>query len=159
MAKNLFYHCPLGLKKIFGAINALSTCSPKIKSLFRYLKNQNRPSSRIIWPNELEIRDRHPTLLLPGLQTYFLLVQCSGCVQSKNGVDLVIIYKSEKTSGQTVWPIKIKRVALFYVIIAACHVSTQCITRNIDDSQYQTSFVVFTYYALDLSSPKMKLLH
>ena len=42
-------------------------------------------------------------------------------MQSKNGVDLVevsISYKSEKTSGQTVWPIKIKAVALFYLNMA-----------------------------------------
>ena len=42
------------------------------------------------WPTELEKRYCHPTLpLLTGLQTYFLLIQCSGHVQSKNGVDLV----------------------------------------------------------------------
>ena len=61
-------------------------------------------------------RDRHPTLLLPPeLLTYSLLLQC---VQSKNGVDLVEVssfYKSEKMSDQTVWPIKIKTVTLFYV--------------------------------------------
>ena len=42
-------------------------------------------------------------------------------MQSNNGVDLVkvsIFYKSEKTSGQTVWPIKIKTVAFFYLIMA-----------------------------------------
>ena len=40
----------------------------------------------------------------------------------KNGVDLVklsIFYKSEKNSGQTVWPKKIKKVALLYLIMAA----------------------------------------
>ena len=45
--------------------------------------------------------------------------------QSQNGVDLVevtifykSVYKSEKTSGQTAQPIKIKTVALFYLIMA-----------------------------------------
>ena len=50
------------------------------------------------------------------------LLQCSRCVQSKTGVDLVevsVFYKLEKISGQTVWPIKIKTVALLYFIIAA----------------------------------------
>ena len=45
-----------------------------------------------------------------------------GHVQSKNGVDLVevsIFYKSEKKGSQTVWPIKIKTVALFSLIMAA----------------------------------------
>ena len=39
------------------------------------------------------------------LKLYFLLLQCSGYVQSKNELDLVevsIFYESEKTSGQTV---------------------------------------------------------
>ena len=44
---------------------------------------------------------------------YSLLLQCSGHVQSKNRVDLVevsIFCKSEKKSGQTIWPIeKIKQ--------------------------------------------------
>ena len=43
------------------------------------------------------------------LKLYCLLLQCSGRVQSKNGVDLVEVsifyYKSEKMSGQTVRPI------------------------------------------------------
>ena len=62
---------------------------------------------------------------------YSSLLQCSGHVQSKNGVDLVEVYfyKSEKTSGQTVRP-KIKTVALFYFIMATCSL--------------QTSFVAFT---------------
>ena len=34
-------------------------------------------------------------------------------------VEVSIFYKSEKTSGQTVWPRKIKKVALFYLIKAA----------------------------------------
>ena len=49
-------------------------------------------------------------------------VNFSGHVQSKNGVDLVevsIIHKSEKMSGQTIRLIKIKMVVLFYLIIAA----------------------------------------
>ena len=53
---------------------------------------------------------------------FILYLQCSGHVQSKNGVDLVevsIFYKSEKTNGQTVWPIKIKTIVLFYLIMAA----------------------------------------
>ena len=39
-------------------------------------------------------------------------LQCSGCVQSNNGVDLVevsIFYKSEKLSSQTVQPNKLKQ--------------------------------------------------
>ena len=49
-----------------------------------------------------------------------ILLCCSnftGCVQSKNGVDLIkvsIFYKLEKTNSQTVWAIEIKKVALFY---------------------------------------------
>ena len=46
----------------------------------------------------------------------FLLLQCSGHVQFKNGVDYVevnIFYKLEKTSGQTIWLKKIKTVEFF----------------------------------------------
>ena len=64
--------------------------------------NRKRPSSRVVWPIELEKRDSHPTLLFsPGHEHYFLLLQCSGYVQAKNGVDLVevsIFYKLEKKS-------------------------------------------------------------
>ena len=67
---------------------------------------ENRPLSRTVRPTELVKRDRHPTLPVPpGHQTLFLLLQCSGRVLSKNGVDLVEVsnfYKSEKTSNQTV---------------------------------------------------------
>ena len=45
-------------------------------------------------------------------------------------------------SSQTLWPIKIKTVALFYPIMAA---------QNSD-------FFCSLYYALDISSPKIKLL-
>ena len=51
----------------------------------------------------------------------FFFVQCSGCVQSKNGVDLVEIsyfYKSEKTSSQAVQLKKIITVTLLYHIMA-----------------------------------------
>ena len=76
--------------------------------------------SQTVRPTELEKIDCHPTLPLPPrLQT---LLQCSGHVQSKNGIDLVelsIFYKSEKMSGQNVRPKKIKRVALLYLIMAA----------------------------------------
>ena len=62
-------------------------------------------------------------LLLPGLQNFILYFYNALDVSSpKLGVDLVevsIFYKLEKTSGQTVQPIKIKTVALFYLIVAA----------------------------------------
>ena len=65
----------------------------------------------------------HPTWpLLPGLQTFFLFLQCSGRVQSKNAVDLVevsVFYKLEKTSGQTDRPKNITTVVLLYLIMAA----------------------------------------
>ena len=81
------------------------------------MKNRNRPFSRNDRLTEFEKRDRHPTLLLlSGLhKLYSLLLQSSGDVQSKNGVDLIevsIFYKLEKMSGQTVRPIQIKTVAL-----------------------------------------------
>ena len=86
------------------------------------LKKRDRPPSQTVRPTKLEKRDRHPTLLLPpGLQLNSLHLQCSVRVQSKNGVDLVevnISYKSEKTSGQTIPPKKIKTVALLYLIMA-----------------------------------------
>ena len=52
---------------------------------------------------------------------YSSLLQCSGCVQSKNGVDLVevSIFYVEEDERQSIWPIKIKIVALFYLIMAA----------------------------------------
>ena len=86
-------------------------------------KLENRLLSRTIWLTELEKRDRHPTLPFPpGLRTLSLLLQCSGRVQPKDGVDLVevsIVYKSEKTSGQTVRPKNIKTVTLLYLIMTA----------------------------------------
>ena len=72
------------------------------------------------WPTELEKRD--PILLYlccVDFKLYSLLLQCSGCVQSKYGVDFVevsIFYKLEKTSGQTIRPKKIKNVALLYLV-------------------------------------------
>ena len=76
-----------------------------------------------VWPTELK---KETDILLCccrlNFKLYSLLLPCSGCVQSKNGVDYVevsIFYKSEKTSGQTVRPIRIKTVALLYLIIAA----------------------------------------
>ena len=65
-------------------------------------------------------KKRLPSCL--DVKLYSLLLQCSGHVQSKSGIDLVevsIFNKSEKASGQTVWPIKIKTVAFFYLIMAA----------------------------------------
>ena len=82
-----------------------------------FIKNQKRPLSQTVWLTKLKKRDHYPTLLLPpGFKLYSLLVQCSGCVQSKNRVDLVevrIFYKSEKMSCQTVWPIKVKKRSTF----------------------------------------------
>ena len=63
-------------------------------------------------------------------------IQCSGCVQSKNGVDLVevsIFYKSEMTSGHTVG---------------------QNSSAATSSSNYFCSFCC----TLDISSPKTKLL-
>ena len=51
-----------------------------------------------------------------NFKLYSSLLQCSGYIQLKNGVDLVevcIVYKLEKTSGQTLPLIKIKTVVLF----------------------------------------------
>ena len=77
----------------------------------------------MIRPTEFE---KKPTILLCcyrlNFKLYSLLLQCSGHVQSENGVDLVevsIFYKSEKTSGQTVRPIKIKTVVFVNLIMAA----------------------------------------
>ena len=77
-----------------------------------------------VQPTELEKRDCHLTLLMPPelqslLFTFTILWTCP----VQNGVDLVEVsifyYKLEKSSGQTVWPINIKTVALFYLIMAA----------------------------------------
>ena len=46
-------------------------------------------------------------------------LQCSGCVQYKNGVHLVEVSMSDKPSGQTVRLIEIKTVVLLYLVIAA----------------------------------------
>ena len=61
-----------------------------------------------VWPTELE---KETAILicccLLDFKLYSLLLLCSGRVQSKYGVDLVevsIFCKSEKTSGQTIWP-------------------------------------------------------
>ena len=86
-----------------------------------FLKNRNKQLSRTVRPAELK-RDCHPTLRCRlDFKLHSLLLQCSGRVQSQNGVDLVevsIFYKSEKTNGHTVWPKKIKTVALLYLIMA-----------------------------------------
>ena len=91
-------------------------------------------------------KDHHPTFCccFPDFKLYSLLLQCSECVQSKNRVDLVelsIFYKPEKTSGQTVRPIKIK------------------IVRNAFQPYLGRLVVKVVLYALDISSPKLKSLH
>ena len=68
-------------------------------------------------PTELE-KKRLLCCCRLDFKLYTLLLQCSGCVQSRNEVDLVevsIFYKSEKTSGQTVRPENIKTVSLLYL--------------------------------------------
>ena len=80
-----------------------------------------RQLSLTIQPTELEKRDCYPTFCYClDFKLYSSLLQCSGCVQSKNGVDLVevSIFKSEKTSFQTVRLIKIETAALSYLILA-----------------------------------------
>ena len=65
------------------------------------------------------------SLVLFGTNFFTLtcsFLQCPGCVQFDNGVDLVkvsLFYKSENTSSQTIGLIKINAVALFYLIMAA----------------------------------------
>ena len=66
-----------------------------------------KPFGRPSWKKET-------TILLcccrMDFKLYSLHLQCSGHVPSKNGVDLVrgkyFLYKSDKTSGQTIRPIK-----------------------------------------------------
>ena len=57
-------------------------------------------------------------------------------------VEVSIFCKSEKTSGQTIQPIKIKTVAFFYLIMAA----------------YSSNIFCCFYCALDISSRIMKSL-
>ena len=57
-----------------------------------------------------------------------------------------IFYKLEKTNGQTGWPTRIKMVALFYLIHGLFYL--------IHGLQFFCSF----YYALGISSPKIKSL-
>ena len=65
------------------------------------------------------IKKRLPSLLCYCCMDFklnFFLLKCSGCVQYKNAVDLVevsIFSKLEKTSGQTVRPVKIKTASTF----------------------------------------------
>ena len=77
--------------------------------------------SQTVRPTELE--DHHSTLmLLSGLQTLFFTFTMLWMCPVKKRSDLVkacIFYKSEKTSSQTIWPIKIKTVVLSYLIMAA----------------------------------------
>ena len=83
-----------------------------------FLKKRNRPFSQTVQPTEKEAAILLCCCCL-DFKLYSLLLQCSGRVQSKNGVDLVEVsafYKSEKMSSQTVRPIKIKTAAPFYLI-------------------------------------------
>ena len=77
-----------------------------------------------------------------NFKLYSSLLQCSRCVQSQNGVDLVdvnMFYKSEKTCGQTIWPMK-KNSSAFV--------------------SYHGRLVFRLFcYTLGISSSKMKLLH
>ena len=80
-------------------------------------KKQNRPFSLTVRPTELK---KETAILLChnhlDFKLYSLPLQCTGYVQSKNGVDLVevsIYYKLMKTSGQTVWPKKIKALPCY----------------------------------------------
>ena len=59
--------------------------------------------------NRVRVRKKETAILLCccrlDFKLFSSLLQCSGCVQSNNGVDHVEVsnfYKSEKTSGQTV---------------------------------------------------------
>ena len=54
-----------------------------------------------------------------------------------------IFYKLEKTNDQTGWPIRIKTVALIFLI----------------HGRLVLRFVCSFYYALGISSPKIKSLH
>ena len=99
------------------------------------LKNGTRLLSLTIRPTELEKRDRHPILMLPpGLQTLFLTFTMLWIYPVQNGVDLVevsIFYKSEKMSSQTVQPIKIKTVELFYFMMAAYSLQTYLVAFTV----------------------------
>ena len=66
--------------------------------------------SQTVRPTELEKRDQAIVLCCCRLD-FKLIFARSGCVQSKNGADLVEVRKYcklEKTSGQTIQPKKIK---------------------------------------------------
>ena len=85
---------------------------------------QTIPLSLTVRPTELEKRDRYPTLLLPPeLHALFFILQCSGRVQSKNGVDLVevIFLKVGEVewSNRSAEKDKNSTAALLYLIMAA----------------------------------------
>ena len=90
--------------------------------MFFFFFNETGPLSLTVRPTELK-KETSILLCCCRLDFYFIVYFYNALdVQAKNGVDLVevsIFYKSEKTSGQTVWPIKIKTVTLFYLIMAA----------------------------------------
>ena len=77
--------------------------------------------SQTVRLTELEKRDQAIVLCCCRLD-FKLIFARSGCVQSKNGADLVEVRKYcklEKTSGQTIQPKRIKTDALFYHIMVA----------------------------------------
>ena len=93
MSDNLFYLLPPMLQFSYSFINALSMSSPKHQGgLLRINIFERRPLSQTVKPTELKTRDRNPTLLLPpGIKILFLILQCSGYIQSKNKVNLVVL--------------------------------------------------------------------
>ena len=106
MADNPFYHYPLGFKNNIAFFNALSMCSPKRKSYKYFLTVRSNYSADRVKKKETASRLH--------FELYSSLLQCSICVQSKNGVDLVDISNFYKKM-HTVWWIKITTVVFLYV--------------------------------------------
>ena len=104
----------------------MSTCSSKIKSLYIFFYTKRLPSQTVLPISFMYLllkRDRH-LLYCERLdfKVYSSLLQYSGCIQSKNGVNLVevsiflYIGEDEQSNyGQTIQSKKIKQVALFYL--------------------------------------------
>ena len=141
MFENPFYHYHLGFNIFYSFTNTLSTCNP-IFALF----NWERPPGQTVQPTKLEKKPPSYLAVDAGTSNFIFHLQCSGCVQPKKWSSFgrgKYFYKSEKTSGQTVRSMKIKKVALLYLVVLP---------------SLQTFFCSF-YNAVGISFQKLKLLH
>ena len=98
--------------------------NPKIKFLLgiSIFKNQKRLLSQTIQPTELENMTLPSYIAVSAWISNFILYFYNALDVSNPKMELIwwrlvfFIYNSQEASGQTIWPIKIKTVGLFFIL-------------------------------------------